>query len=67
MTISVQSQLAEKLLEADQAVTDAEDARVAAVAALRAEHVSWKRIGDLLGTSRQAAWERFHLKVADRG
>lgn len=29
------------------------------VSLLRARDVSWSRIGDALGTSRQAAWERF--------
>ena len=29
------------------------------VAALREREVSWQRIADALGTSRQAAWERF--------
>jgi hypothetical protein len=29
------------------------------VDALRARSVSWQRIGDALGMSRQAAWERF--------
>ena len=34
---------------------------------LRARNVSWAEIGRTLGVSRQAAWERFSKKSADKG
>jgi GrpB-like predicted nucleotidyltransferase (UPF0157 family) len=37
------------------------DARIRdEVAAARADKVPWVQIGDALGMTRQAAWERFH-------
>lgn len=44
---------------------EAERRLVAAVAQARAEKYSWQDIGTILGVSRQAAWERFHKRVAD--
>lgn len=37
---------------------------VDAVREARASGYSWAKIGKLFGVSRQAAWERFHDKVA---
>lgn len=36
-----------------------EDQLQRAVDLLRKNHVAWSRIGEAIGTSRQAAWERF--------
>jgi len=36
-----------------------EDQLQRAVNVLRKNHVAWSRIGEAIGTSRQAAWERF--------
>jgi hypothetical protein len=45
-------------LEAD---VDASNARLrACVALLRERRASWREIGETLGVSRQAAWQRFH-------
>jgi DNA-binding CsgD family transcriptional regulator len=41
----------------DHKLTDAQ--RQGAVDQLRANHVAWTRIGEAIGLSRQAAWERF--------
>lgn len=41
------------------AMTVAEKSLRDQVAALRAKGTAWARIGEALGTSRQAAWERF--------
>lgn len=48
------------LLDAVRGVAEAEKRLVLVVAALRARGRSWAYIGDLLGVSRQAVWERFH-------
>ena len=34
-----------------------------AVAAARSTGWSWAQVGEVLGTSRQAAWERFHRRL----
>jgi hypothetical protein len=36
-----------------------------AIKAARAKCISWERIGDALGTTRQAAWQRYGQVVAD--
>jgi ATP-dependent Clp protease ATP-binding subunit ClpX len=45
--------LSEQTVEATRTVLQAQ------IDHLRGREVSWARIGDALGTSRQAAWERF--------
>lgn len=44
---------------ADEAVTKVSDTLHEHVATLRERGVSWQRVGDALGVSRQAVWERF--------
>ncbi len=44
---------------ADEAVSKVSDTLHEHVASLRGRGVAWQRIGDALGVSRQAAWERF--------
>lgn len=36
------------------------------VAILRERRASWREIGEALGISRQAAWQRFHGSVDER-
>ena len=51
------------LLILKNAATRDEDLRIALqrmVDVLRKRGVSWERIGEALGVSRQAAWDRFH-------
>jgi hypothetical protein len=52
-------QLLETLRSASAAAAEAEASLRDQVAALRARGVSWARIAEALGVSRQAAWERF--------
>ena len=53
------AQLLATLPPAEEAVTTVSAVLHDHVAALRERRVSWQRIGDALGVSRQAAWERF--------
>ncbi len=53
------SQLLESLTPAQAAADGAREVLQQQVNALRARDVSWAAIGKALGTSRQAAWERF--------
>ncbi len=48
-----------RLGAAARSIAQAEDRLRAAVAELRVRGVSWARIGDALGITRQAAWDRF--------
>lgn len=52
------------LRDLDAAIRTARGELVNAVVARRRDGWSWQRIGDALGVSRQAAWERFHRDVA---
>jgi ATP-dependent Clp protease ATP-binding subunit ClpX len=52
-------QLLDSLVAADDAVRRTQDAVGDVVRELRAREVSWARVGERLGVSRQAAWERF--------
>lgn len=55
----VEAELADTLQTIDQ---DRDDM----VKAARALGVSWERIGEALGVSKQAAWERYHRAVPPR-
>ena len=57
--------LTEDLRVAQRAAEEAESNLVAAIANMRRRGWSWQRIGEVLGTSRQAAWERFHRRVKE--
>ena len=48
-------QLRERRLEIDQQMVNL-------VIAARVEHVTWHELGDALGTSSQAAWEKYRPK-----
>ena len=52
-------QLLATLSPAQQAVEDVRDVLQCHVKELRARGVSWAKIADALGVSKQAAWERF--------
>ena len=54
------------ILEALEARKRADEALAAAVDAARATGVTWQAIGDVLGTSRQAAFQRFGHPVDPR-
>jgi len=57
--------LIEDLRVAQRAAEEAESNLVAAIANMRRRGWSWQRVGEVLGTSRQAAWERFHRRVEE--
>lgn len=48
--------LARKVREAESDIPEK-------VIAARRAKASWQQIGDVLGTSRQAAWEKYHVMV----
>jgi hypothetical protein len=56
----------ETVRRAAQAVVKARDGLVDAVAVAREAGLSYAAIGEALGVSRQAAWERFAAHVSDR-
>lgn len=49
-----------ELLTLDAQVMESEDRLRRCVALLRDRRASWREIGEALGVSRQAAWQRFH-------
>lgn len=51
--------LLEHLPKAEQVSKQAYETLYATVNILRKRKVSWQKVGDALGISRQAAWERF--------
>lgn len=53
------AQLLASLLPASSAARSLQDLLRQRVSLLRARGVSWERIGEALGITRQAAWERF--------
>ncbi len=63
LSIGPDSEVAEVLLDELRinaaGLKQSEDQLQRAVDLLRKNHVPWSRIGDAIGTSRQAAWERF--------
>ena len=54
----------ERVWAADRAAGAVHDLLAEAVAAARANGASWAEIGDTLGTTRQAAHQRFHQPTA---
>ncbi len=63
LSIGPDSEVAEVLLDELRinaaGLKQSEDQLQRAVNLLRKNQVAWSRIGDAIGTSRQAAWERF--------
>jgi DNA invertase Pin-like site-specific DNA recombinase len=57
---------AANIRRADRACTQAQEALVEEVRAARRAGVSWAGVGEALGVSRQAVWERFakHVRSA---
>jgi len=58
-------QLLARLGPANDLVRSADVGLHGLVSVLREREVSWARIGEALGTSRQAAWERFRADSAE--
>lgn len=55
--------LLESLVAAEDGVRRVQDSIGEQIAVLRERGLSWARIGDALGVSRQAAWERYASHV----
>lgn len=53
-----------KIRKASDRITDLDVDRDAMVRAVREAGGSWQQIADVLGISKQAAWERYHDEVS---
>lgn len=53
----------DRIVRAAASIVEAEEQLVRAVADVRRTGASWATIGQALGVTRQAAWERFHHRI----